>query len=1089
MGNRSKFQNAMKISAVLLSACAFSAFAAPSDSQNTRVRISGNDLTVKEFIEQVEEQTDYLFVYSKNEVNLKEKLDISNGNKEVSQYLREAFGDSDIKYVFENGYIVLTKTNLPLVAQQKKTVKGVVKDGSGEAVIGANVVIKGTTTGSITDFDGNFVLDNVPDNAVLQISYIGYRTLDVPVSGKNSLNIKLEEDSEKLEEVVVVGYGTQKKGEITSSVTSVKAEDFNKIPVVNPMSLVEGRVAGLTISRAGTDPNGEVNIQLRGATSLKGNNTPLIIIDGVPGDKNSMNAIAPEDIEAIDVLKDGSAAAIYGTRGNNGVIIITTKRPKVGNSQVTYSGYVMHEGVYKRPEMLSRADYLDYGKRSGSSIIKDYGDDTDPYDMMLNKGNVSHVHNVTASGGTANMNYRASLGYRKNESIVKYTNRETINAALNVNHRMLNDKLLLSFNMSNSFTKSNLIPGYNDAADNPTDAPSYKHDEFYSALMRNPTMPIYNEDGSFWQTYAGYEDYNPIGRIEQRSTKKEYKNLLGNFKATYEILPGLKTAAFVALEKRDVSRDSYISRLDYSSVKDNTNGTADKRYEKWTNRTLEWTADYVKSFSDVHNLTAMIGYSYQDFEYEMMRMKNQGFLTDAFETNNMEAGSYLKDGRANMNSKKTKSSLIAFFGRVNYNFDGKYLFSASLRREGSSKFGADNKWAWFPSVSAGWMMTREAFMENVEFLDLLKFRAGFGITGSLPEDPYMSLIKYGTGAGNYNAITGTWINATYGPGNNPNPDLKWEKSESLNIGFDYGFWGGRVNGTIDWYQRTTRDLIYDYTAQQPAAIHDKIITNVGSMRNVGVELSISVDAVKTKNFTYTPSLTFSWEKNELTSLSNDLYKASYADLHEMPSPGNVGPTVRLQEGQPVGSFYGYVCDGIDENGMWKMRDLDGKEGLSMDDRTFIGCGLPKYKASLQNTFTYKNFDFGFLLRGMFDYDILNEGKFFFGTTKYLDQSASNVYKDALNHPLKDENMFSNYYLEDGSFLKIDNVTLGYTFNFNNNKYIKNLRLYGTVTNLVTITGYSGLTPDINVTGLEAGCDSRSSYPVTRTFSFGVNATF
>ena len=258
MGNRSKFQNTMKISAVFLSACAFSAFAAPSDSQNTRVRISGNDLTVKEFIEQVEEQTDYLFVYSKNEVNLKEKLDISNGNKEVSQYLREAFGDSDIKYVFENGYIVLTKTNLPLVAQQKKTVKGVVKDGSGEAVIGANVVIKGTTTGSITDFDGNFVLDNVPDNAVLQISYIGYRTLDVPVSGKSSLNIKLEEDSEKLEEVVVVGYGTQKKGEITSSVTSVKAEDFNKIPVVNPMSLVEGRVAGLTISRAGTTRMGRL---------------------------------------------------------------------------------------------------------------------------------------------------------------------------------------------------------------------------------------------------------------------------------------------------------------------------------------------------------------------------------------------------------------------------------------------------------------------------------------------------------------------------------------------------------------------------------------------------------------------------------------------------------------------------------------------------------------------------------------------------------------------------------------------------------------------------------------------------------------
>ena len=968
------------------------------------------------------------------------------------------------------------------VTQQTKQVTGVVYDEAGEPVIGANVVVKGTTNGNITDFDGKFVIENVPENAILQVSYIGYTTQEIPVAGKTELKITLKEDSEQLEEVVVVGYGTQKKGEITSSVTSVKADDFNKIPVVNPMSLVEGRVAGLTISKGGNDPNGEMNIQLRGATSLKGNNTPLIIIDGVPGDKNTMNAIAPEDIEAIDVLKDGSAAAIYGTRGNNGVIIITTKRPEIGRSQVTYSGYIMNESVAKRPEMLSRDEYLAYGKASGSSIITDYGDDTDPYDMMLNKGNISHVHNLTATGGTAGMNYRASIGYRNNESIVKYTDRETINMALNINHRMLNDKLLLSFNLSNSFTKSNITPGYSDAADNPTDTPSYDHDEFYSALMRNPTMPIYNADGSFWQTYSGYEDYNPIARIEQRSIRKENKNLLGNFKATYEILPGLKTSAFVALEKRDVSRDYYISRQDYSSIKDGTNGTADKRYEKWQNRTLEWTADYVKSFNDVHNLTAMIGYSYQDFEYEMMFMRNNsGFL--------VEAGAYLKDGRAEMKSKKTKNTLIAFFGRVNYNYDGKYLLSGSIRREGSSKFGADNKWAWFPSISAGWMVTQEEFMEDVEFLDMLKFRVGFGITGSLPNDPYMSLIKYGTGAGNWNALTGSWITATYGPGNNPNPDLKWEKSESLNVGFDYAFWGGRVNGTLDWYQRTTRDLIYDYTAQQPAAIHDQIVTNVGTMKNTGVELSVSVDAVKTKDFTYTPSLTFSWEKNELTSLSNDIYKASYADLHEMPSPGNVGPTVRLQEGHPVGSFYGYVCDGIDENGMWKMRDLDGKEGLSADDRTFIGCGLPKFKASLQNTFTYKNFDFSFLLRGMFDYDILNEGKFFFGTTKYLDQSGSNVYKDALNHPLKDENMFSNYYLEDGSFLKIDNVTLGYTFNFKNNKYIKNLRLYGTVTNLATITGYSGLTPDINVTGLEAGCDSRSSYPDTRTYSFGVNVTF
>ena len=1083
MGNRSKFQNTMKISAVLLSACAFSAFAAPSDSQNTRVRISGNDLTVKEFIEQVEEQTDYLFVYSKNEVNLKEKLDISNGNKEVSQYLREAFGDSDIKYVFENGYIVLTKTNLPLVAQQKKTVKGVVKDGSGEAVIGANVVIKGTTTGSITDFDGNFVLDNVPDNAVLQISYIGYRTLDVPVSGKSSLNIKLEEDSEKLEEVVVVGYGTQKKGEITSSVTSVKAEDFNKIPVVNPMSLVEGRVAGLTISRAGTDPNGEVNIQLRGATSLKGNNTPLIIIDGVPGDKNSMNAIAPEDIEAIDVLKDGSAAAIYGTRGNNGVIIITTKRPKVGNSQVTYSGYVMHEGVYKRPEMLSRADYLDYGKRSGSSIIKDYGDDTDPYDMMLNKGNVSHVHNVTASGGTANMNYRASLGYRKNESIVKYTNRETINAALNVNHRMLNDKLLLSFNMSNSFTKSNLIPGYNDAADNPTDTPSYKHDEFYSALMRNPTMPIYNEDGSFWQTYAGYEDYNPIGRIEQRSTKKEYKNLLGNFKATYEILPGLKTAAFVALEKRDVSRDSYISRLDYSSVKDNTNGTADKRYEKWTNRTLEWTADYVKSFNDVHNLTAMIGYSYQDFEYEMMRMKNQGFLTDAFETNNMEAGSYLKDGRANMNSKKTKSSLIAFFGRVNYNFDGKYLFSASLRREGSSKFGADKKYAPFWSAGAGWNVHNEKFFKHTK-ISMLKLRYSYGVTGNQEFSAYQAKTMFQF---NTDRLYNSGISAAlmgYG-----NPDLEWQNQYQSNYGFDFGYAKDRIRLQFNYYQKKTEGMLTSVSVAPSLGLPSNTFTsNLGKIQNKGVEVNLNAVLIRDqgKDFEWSVMLQAAHNKNKIMEISTAL-----KNINEKNNQDKTTPAAVYEEGESMSAIKAVPSLGIDPTtGQELFMKKDGTITYTWDatDKVICGDSEPKVFGNVGTNLYWK----GWNLNMVFKYDL---GADYYNSTLAERVEGANPRYNAdrrvLNNRWKEPGQHALYinikeytttyissrFVQKENTLQLTSLSLSYDLN---REWIRKFGL-----NTMRLSFYMNDVFRASTVKNERGLD----YPFQRSFVFGLNIGF
>lgn len=977
------------------------------------------------------------------------------------------------------------KTEIHSIAQQGVTVKGIVKDQKGEPLIGVSIVAKGTTNGTATDFNGNFSLDVANKNGTLVFSFIGFKSKEVPYNGQQTLQVVLSEDTEVLDEVVVVGYGSQKKGEITSSVTSVKASDFNKAPVVNPMQLVEGRVAGLTISRNSADPNATPNIQMRGASSLKGTNEPLIIIDGIPGNMASLNAIAPEDIEAIDVLKDGSAAAIYGTRGNNGVIIVTTKRPQIGISQIDYSGYIMNEQVAKRPDILTAQAFADYGKSTGNDRIRDFGGREDAYDLLLNKNNISHIHNLTATGGNNQMSYRASLNYRKNQGIVINSDRETINGSIAVNHRSFEDKLLLSFNLSNSYIKSSYL-----AQDEDTKNGTYNdYDVFYQATRMNPTIPIHNEDGSFYETYAGYDDWNPVAKLNQQTRKSEKKNLLSSFKAQYEIIRGLTVAGFFALEKNDHYTSYYRSRKSYNAIKGGDNGEAYKKYWLQTNKTMEWTANYTTSIHNVHHITGLLGYSYQDFDEEFFSAKNFGFLTDAFESNNLFAGSYLKDGLADMRSEKKTSKLIAFFARANYNYDGKYMASASIRREGSSKFGANNKWAYFPSVSAGWMLSREEFMQNFNALDILKFRVGYGVTGSLPNDPYQSLIRYGTGAGNWDAINGNWLTATYGPGNNPNPDLKWEKAISLNIGFDYGFFNNRLSGTIDWYQRTTKDLIGEYTAQQPSLIYDKILTNVGTMKNTGIELSVNGEVVKTKDFSYTANLTFSWEKNKLTSLSNDLYKASYEDRYSIPSPGNLGYAQRLQEGQPVGSFYGYICDGINADGTYNIRDLDGKEGLSDADRTFIGNGLPKFKAALQNTFTYKNFDFSFFLRGMFDYDIFNEGRVYFGTNAQIDKNGTNVYKDALNSGVTQDPIFSTYYLEKGNFLKIDNVTLGYTFSFLHNKFIRNLRIYGNVTNLATISGYSGLTPDINVTGLEAGVDKRGMYPNTRTFTFGVNFGF
>lgn len=1078
----------MKMTLCLLFFFIIQAKADVSYSQSATISLDMRDATVEEVLNTIEEKSEFYFLYNSKLVNVDRKVNVKVSNQPIYKVLTAIFDNTDVEYKVEDRQIILSNRTVNLSSktlpapQQGRNITGTIKDKNGETIIGANITVKGTTTGTITDFDGNFSLE-VPDNAILVISYIGYTPQEIAVSGEKTFNIVLAEDTQALSEVVVVGYGTQKKGEITSSVTSVKAADFNKAPAVNPMQLVEGRVAGLTISRPSTDPNAAPSVQMRGASSLKGNNEPLVIIDGVPGNMTSLNAIAPEDVEAIDVLKDGSAAAIYGTRGNNGVIIVTTKRPQAGVSQVDYSGYIMHEGVYKRPDILTAEEFVDYGKRTNNAVIKDFGGRDDAYDMLLNKNNFSHVHNITATGGNANMNYRASLNYKKNESMAIKVGRETINGSLAVNHRALEDKLLLSFNMSNSYVKADFLTANNDDADISAD-----NVPFYEAIRRNPTIPIYNPDGSFYENYSGYEDWNPVARARQRSKEIEYKNLLSSFKATYEIIPGLKTSAFVALEKNDQQRNQYYDRGEYSSVKDGSNGAAEKKYEKWTNRTFEWTADYNTSIQDVHNITALLGYSYQDFEFEKMRMKNWNFLTDAFESHNIGAGGYLKEGRAEMQSEKNMSKLIAFFARLNYNYDGKYLFSASMRREGSSKFGANNKWAMFPSISAGWMISRENFMRDQSFFDMLKFRVGYGVTGSLPNDPYMSLIKFGTGAGGWNAWTGSWINASYGPKNNPNPDLAWEKSESLNIGFDFGILNNRLSGTIDWYQRTTKDLIGEYTAQQPSLIYDKIMTNVGTMRNRGVELALNADIVKTKDFGYNASLTFTYELNKLTSLSNDQYKVSYENKYSLPSPGNIGYAQRLQEGQPVGSFFGFICDGIDENGNWILRDLDGVEGLSDGDKTFIGNGVPKFKAGLMNSFYYKNFDFSFFLRGMFDYDILNEGRIYFGTTSSIDKSGTNVYKYALDEKLKEDPRFSTYYLEKGDFLKIDNVTLGYTFDLNS-KYIRHLRVYGNVTNLVTITGYKGLSPDINVTGLEAGIDKRGAYPITRTFSLGVNVSF
>ncbi len=1070
----------MRFATLLLILGILQAHAVDVYSQKTRLSLNFSNTELINVLDKIEEESEFYFVFNEKLLDTDRKVDIITNNQLINTILDDLFVGTEVKYTIIDRKIILApefKSEISEVAHsQQISISGTVTDSeSGEALPGVNVVVKGSTIGILTDINGRFTLAVPDQQSVLVFSFIGYATQEVPVAEQKVINIRLAQSIESLAEVMVIGYGTQKKAEITSSVVKITEKDFNKVPAANPMQLVEGRVVGLVINRpGGADPNGEVNIQLRGVSSLKGNNQPLIIIDGIPGNMNTLNAIAPEDIEAMDVLRDGSAAAIYGTRGNNGVVIVTTKQARARErTELDYSGYVSYDMIAKKPNILNAEEYVQYAEDTSNPIIKDYGGRDDVYDALLNKNNFSQNHSLSASGGSTKSNYRASVGYHNNEGLAITSKREQITARLAVNQNILNDKVLLNFNIATSSNSGSAFASYSP---------------FYQAIKRNPTYPIFNDDGTYYEDYATYGEENPVASLRQRDRWYERKNLLGSVKATWKITNRLNASAFTALDKNDNYSTDYISKNSYNAVTSGNGGTASKSFNRDFNKIFESTIDYSNTFNQQHNLNALVGYSYQDFINEGFSATNYGFLTDAFETDNLGTGSWLKEGKADMESSKTKNTLIAFFGRVNYNFLGKYMFSASMRHEGSSKFGSNYKWGWFPALSAGWTISEESFMADIDAIDMIKLRVGYGITGALPNDSYMSLIKIGAVNRGY-YFDGRWYSNAYGPSNNPNPDLRWEKNESLNFGIDFGFFKNRISGNIDVYQKRTVDLIGQYQAQVPSMIHSTIWTNVGTIMNRGIEVALNGLIVNKSNIKYNTSLTFSYETNKLESMSNEVFKGTFEDRYGFPSPGNIGYAQRLEEGQPIGSFYGYVYEGLTDDGKWILKDMDGIPGYSDNDKTYIGTGIPKIKASLMNNFSYKKWDFGFLLKGMFMYDILNTGRVYFGTTTNIDKSAYNVYKEALDVKLTEDPRFSDYFLEKGDFLKIENVTLGYTFQFPGSNYIRSLRLSAYCSNLAVLTGYSGIDPEVRITGLEPGIDRRESYPRTRTLSFRVNCSF
>jgi len=986
------------------------------------------------------------------------------------------------------------------VTAQTVTVTGTVKDFSGEPVIGANVVEKGTTNGTSTNVDGKFTL-SVREQAVLTISYVGYVTQDITVGSKRAFDIVMLEDSQLMEEVVVIGYGTQKKADVTSSVASVKAEAFNKGAILDAGQLVQGKVAGLQISLPTGDPTASTSVILRGSTTLQGDRSPLILVDGVPG---SFSTVAPQDIESIDVLKDGSATAIYGTRGTNGVIIITTKSRKGDQpSSIEYDGYVSFSNTLKVPDFMDASDlrkrFAEGWSFSGAND-QDYGANTDWLDEITRTG-VTHVHNLTFRGGGKQTSLLANITVEERQGTMKKSDVGNMRGRMEVNHRMFDDKLITTLaifaNERLSFTDINSALYEN----------VYRH-----ACIQNPTQPVYDENGDYVERSVYFYN-NPVSLLNEREA--EYRNRNLRFTGTMELRPvkNLSLKAMYTRKGQSNINGYYTTHQHQNTTEGGYNGYAYRYSSDYRSNLMELTATWNQTI-DLHNIGAVAGYSYQDEVSENFSMNNRNFPTDAYGYNSMESGLGLTDGNAGMSSYKSSQKLIGLFARVTYNYDERYLLMAALRHDGSSKFGEDHKWGDFPSVSAGWRISKEEFMEEADWLNDLKLRAGFGITGTDIYYPYQSLASLDyTGAFLYN---GTWIK-TLVPARNPNPDLKWEKKYEYNVGVDFSVLDGRVGGSVDAYLRDTKDALWNYSVAVPPYQYSSIMANAGEIRNSGFEFALNLVPVRTKALEWQSDITFSTNKNELTALGNEKY-TSPVDYFE-PSEGYVDEPIqqyshRNQIGRPIGEFYGLKSVGLSSDGKWVVerlqRDADGNiigkyyglaEEANDQDRQFLGNGVPTTFLNWNNRLRYKNLDFSVTMRGAFGFQILNYQRMFYGNPNIQYNILNSAFDEypvvdlttgkptGAKTTIKDSQRYVSEYVENGDYWKIDNMTLGYTFNNFKIPYIKSIRAYASVLNLATFTGYRGLDPEVNMTGTAPGIDGRDKYPTVQSWTFGINVNF
>lgn len=1004
--------------------------------------------------------------------------------------------------------LVLLYVFVSVQVQAQGSISGLIKDReTGNPIIGATITSSsGIKTSSGPD--GKFSINLNPNDKSITISFVGYELKTESIDGREFYDITLTSSENALNEVVVIGYGTAKRSDITGAVSSLNEKDFNKGVNTSPEQLLAGKVAGVQVVQSSGEPGGGISVNIRGMGSINASNSPLYVVDGFPIDnsvtvggtganftgmksaRNPLNAINPNDIASIEVLKDASATAIYGSRGANGVVMITTKRGKTGGLKVDYDGYYGVQNVQHDLDILNAEEYrtvvndiIDDGGGNANQRISDLKNTTDWLGMMYNKNAPIQNHNLSFSGGNEQTKYHTSLNYYNQDGLLINSNNNRYSARLNLEHT--GSIFKLGANMTSSFIKDNYVANGMDLNE--------RAGIIYAAIAYDPTLPIYNENGGYMLSPDMNID-NPLAIANGKTSISNLYRTLGTIYGEINFLNDFTAKLNLGADISNQRRDTYVDR---QTIEGRANGGIASILQGNSNSYLaEFTLGYKKTI-DIHDFNFLLGITGQQFNDRAGNSQGSGFSSDATKTDNMGLGDPTK---FIVSSSRSRNSLLSYLGRANYNLLDKYLFTASLRIDGSSRFGENNQYGVFPSFAFGWKLDQEDFIKSLDIFNSLKLRASWGRTGNQEIGNYQSMSTYAAGQ---KAVIGEVQVSTTTPSRLPNPNLKWETSEQLNFGLDFSIVNSRLSGSLDYFFKDTKDMLLNLAVPRTTGF-STMMTNIGAVRNSGFELMLN--SVNLKGcVNWETNLNLAWLKNEVLDLgSNSIIYSG--------SSGGTSNISIIQVGLPMYSFYGYQIDGIWQKaddfsqtndkvvaGDIKYRDINDDKIVNADDRVVIGNSFPKYTASLTNNIDYKNFNLNIFIDGVFDVDMLNNNlvdTYFPANLKrnriaepvlnrWTENNPSTQYPSFVNPNGQGKKEVNTYTVEDASYIRLSTVKLGYTFPLQSTKYVKGLNVFIVGQNLAMITKYSGYDPTINPNGSGARIDW-NAYPTARTFMLGVN---